>query len=80
MGSLDNLKYEVKLYELENGRYNYYVTVCTRTAQGWSQDLKVGNGSADTEAEALFDAQAKATADRQTRDERTAKTRTVVLK
>jgi hypothetical protein len=80
MGAVDNLKYEVKLYELENGRYNYYVTVSTRMAQGWSQGLKIGNGSADTEAEALTEAQEKATKDRSDREEQTAKTKTVVLK
>lgn len=63
----DNLRYEVKLYELENGRYNYYVSVKTRMGQGWSQDLRVGNGATDTEEEAIEQAQEKATQDRQER-------------
>lgn len=77
MGELDGLRYEVKLYELENGRY--YVYVKTRMAQGWSQDLKVGDGSADTEEQAIEDAQAKATEDRQSRQDKAARTRVVAL-
>jgi hypothetical protein len=81
MGPLeDHLKYKVKLYELENDRYNYYVTVSTRVGQGWSQGIKIDNGSADTEAEALVEAQKKATEDRHDREEQIAKTKTVVLK
>jgi hypothetical protein len=79
MGELDGLRYEVKLYELENGRYNYYVYVKTRMAQGWSQDLKVADGSADTEEQAIEDAQEKATADRQSRQDKVATTRVVAL-
>lgn len=81
MGSLeDGLKYEAKLYELENGRWNYYVTVATRMAQGWSQTLRVGDGSADTETEALVDAQEKATKDRSDRALKQASHKTVTLK
>lgn len=81
MGQIeDSLKYEAKLYELENGRWNYYVTVCFRMAQGWSQSIRVGDGSADTEADALVDAQEKATKDRSERAEKQASQRTVTLK
>ena len=81
MGALENdLKYEAKLYELENGRWNYYVTVSFRMAQGWSQTLRVGDGSADTEAEALAEAQEKATRDRLERDNKQAAQKTVTLK
>lgn len=80
MGSLDSLKYEAKLYELENGRWNYYVTVSFCMAQGWSQALRIGDGSADTEGEALAEAQEKATQDRRKRAERQASQKTVTLK
>ena len=80
MGSLDNLKYEVKLYELENGRWNYYVTVQTRMAQGWSQGLRIGNGATDSEGQALMEAQQKATDDRRERAEKSATMKTVALK
>lgn len=65
--SENELSYDVKLYELENGRWNYYVRVKIRMAQGWSQDSTVGGGSADTEAEAMEQAQEKATSDREER-------------
>lgn len=67
MSTEDHLRYEVKLYELENGRWNYYVRVKMRMAQGWSQALTVGNGSTDTEAEAIEQAQEKANNDREER-------------
>lgn len=80
MGSLDDgLKYEAKLYELKNGRWNY-VTVVTRMGQGWSQTLWVGDGSADTEAKALVDAQEKATKDRSDRALKQTSQKTVTLK
>lgn len=80
MGQLDNLKYEAALYELENGRWNYYVTVQTRMAQGWSQSLRVGDGSADSEGQALTEAQEKATEDRRDRAEKSASMKKVGLK
>jgi hypothetical protein len=80
VGQLDNLKYEASLYELENGRWNYYVTVQTRMAQGWSQSLRVGDGSADSEGQALTEAQEKATADRRDRAEKSATMKKVGLK
>jgi hypothetical protein len=80
MGQIDELKYEAKLYELENGRWNYYVTVAFRMAQGWSQTLRVGDGSADSEGEALAAAQEKATVDRRERAEKQASQKTVALK
>lgn len=75
----DELNYEVKLFELENGRWNYYVYGRYRMAQGWSQGLKVGNGSADTETQAIQEAQEKATRDRQERKDRESSTKIVAL-
>jgi hypothetical protein len=80
MGKLDDLKYEVALYELENGRWNYFVTVATRMAQGWSQSTRIGDGSTDSEAEALAEAQEKATRDRAERAKKNAKMKKVDLK
>ncbi len=80
MGTLDGLKYEAKLYALENGRYNYYVTVATGMGQGWSQSIGVGHGSADSEHDALDQAQTVATEDRKKRAEERAAMKTVALK
>lgn len=76
----DHLRYDVRLYELENGRWNYFVTVATRMGQGWSQNSQIGDGSADTEAEAIAAAQEKATTDRLERESKSAKTKSVRLK
>jgi hypothetical protein len=79
MGSLDNLKYEAKLYALENGRWNYYVTGEIRMTQSRSQGFRVGCGSADSEGEALAAAQQKATNDRREREKTAASIKTVAL-
>ncbi len=76
----DHLKYEVKLYELDNGRFNYYLYVSTRTGERWSQSIRIDSGSALTEADAIARAQEKATADRGTREEGMGTPKTVVLK
>jgi hypothetical protein len=80
MNNKDNLRYEVQLYELENGRFNWYAKVATRMAQGWSRPILIGDGSADSEAEAIKAAQAKATEDRQKREEEGAAMKVVALK
>jgi hypothetical protein len=80
MGALDYLRYEVRLYELENGRWNYYVFVSTRTGKRWSQDTIVKSGSADSEAQAVQNAQEIATADRCKRDEGRIAAKVVPLK
>jgi hypothetical protein len=77
--SLDYLRYEVKLYELENRRWNYYVFVSTRAGERWSQSIKVGDGSEDTETQAIDAAQEKATADRSTREQERSHMKTVPL-
>jgi hypothetical protein len=80
MGELDHLKYEVKLFELENGRWNYIVYVSTRAGERWSQSQRVGQGVSDTEESAVEEAQEKATTDRQERDARASTQKMVALK
>lgn len=77
--ALDHLRYEVKLFELENKRWNFYVYVATRAGERWTQNTLVGSGSADSEAEAVEQAQEKATADRRKREEDSAAMKTVAL-
>jgi len=68
MGTLkDHLKYEVKLYELENGQWNYYVFASTRVGNLWQQPQKIGYGTAINEAFAVRAAQEEATIDRSKR-------------
>jgi hypothetical protein len=69
MGSLNNLRYEVGLFELENGRWNYSVYVSIRSGKRWGSNMQVGKGSAESEAKAIEQAQEKATADRNTRED-----------
>ena len=80
MGAVDHCKYEVRLYELENKRWNFYVFVATRSGERWSQNVQIGSGSADSEAQAVEQAQEKATADRRKREEDLAAMKTVPLK
>lgn len=80
MGGLDHLRYEVKLFELENKRWNFYVYVATRAGERWSQNIQVGSGSADSEVQAVEQAQEKATTDRRKREEESAAMKTVSLK
>ncbi len=80
MGQLDYLKYQVKMYHLENDTWNFYVSVNVRTGERWTQPQKVGNGTASTEEEAIKLAQEKATADRSKREKEETATKTVALK
>lgn len=80
MGTLDSIRYEVRLYELENHRWNFYVFVSTRAGERWSQNVQIGSGSADSETQAVEEAQEKATADRRKREEENAAMKTVPLK
>jgi hypothetical protein len=80
MGILDSIRYEVKLYELENFRWNFYVFASTRAGERWSQNIQIGSGSADSEMQAVEKAQEKATADRLKRRREIAAMKTVPLK
>jgi hypothetical protein len=80
MGALDNLRYETKLFELEDERWNYFVYVSTRAGERWSQNVQIGSGSADSETQAVEEAQEKATDDRREREKEMASTKVVPLK
>ncbi len=79
MGSVDNLKYGVKLFEFGNHLclYNAYVAARMGRLGAWSQNVSIGNGFADSEAQAVEAAQEKATADRRKREAQRPSTKTV---
>jgi hypothetical protein len=76
----DHLRYTTKLFHLEDGRWNYFVYVSTRSGERWTQQVQIGGGSADSEDLAVEAAQQKATADRLEREKEETAKRTVMLK
>jgi hypothetical protein len=75
----DHFKYEVKLYELENGRWNYYVYVSMLVGDRWGGNTQIGNGSTDTEDQAIKIAQEQARLNRGSREKTLEATKIVAL-